>query len=80
VLMTGTPAQSRLAADLGGAAVLYDNGHIDALAEILTRWNADATHRCAAAHAARAAAERRWHWEHRDDRGALLDAFREAVG
>jgi glycosyltransferase involved in cell wall biosynthesis len=80
VLMTATPAQTRLANDLGGAAAVYDNGDVDALAQILTRWNADAAHRCAAAHAARAAAERRWHWEHPADRGALLNAFREAVG
>jgi glycosyltransferase involved in cell wall biosynthesis len=80
VLMTATPAQSRLAAGLDGAAVLYNNGDIDALAELLTQWNADATRRCAAAHAARAAAERRWHWEHAEDRGALLRAFHEAVG
>ena len=80
VLMTATPAQSRLAADLGGAAAIYDNGDIDSLAAIMSRWAGDASLRCAASHAARAAAERRWHWEHADDRGALLDAFREALG
>jgi glycosyltransferase involved in cell wall biosynthesis len=80
VLMTATPAQSRLATDLGPAAEVYDTGNIDALAAILQRWDADANVRCLAAHSARAAAERRWHWEHADDRGALLNAFQEALG
>jgi hypothetical protein len=79
VLMTATPAQSRLAEDLGAAAVLYDSGKIDTLATILRRWVADAGTRCTATQAARSAAERRWHWEHPEDRGALLHAFREAM-
>ena len=80
VLMTATAAQSRLAVDVGAAAAVYENGNIDALAEILRRWAADAGVRQDATHAARAAAERRWHWEHADDRGALLAEFREALG
>ena len=80
VLMTATPAQSRLAVDLGAAAAVYDNGDSDALAATLRRWVGDASLRCAANAAARAAAERRWHWEHPQDRGALLNAFREVVG
>ena len=80
VLLTGTPAQARLAADLGAAAMLYEPGDIDALATILQRWEGDPNLRCVAAHEARAAARRRWHWEHAEDRGALLDAFRAALG
>jgi hypothetical protein len=80
VLLTATPAQARLAADLGAAATLYEPGDIDALATILQRWDGDANLRCVAAHEARAAARRRWHWEHADDRGALLAAFRDALG
>ena len=80
VLMTATPAQSRLAADLGQAAEVYENGSIDALARIVRRYADDPRARCVAANAARAAAERRWHWEHPEDRGALLQAVREAVG
>jgi len=80
VLLTATPAQARLAADLGAAATLYQPGDIDALATILQRWDGDPNLRCVAAHQARAAAQRRWHWEHADDRGVLLAAFRAALG
>lgn len=80
VLLTATPAQAQLAADLGAAAAVYEPGNIDALAAILQRWDRDRHLRCVAAQAARAAAERRWHWEHHHDRGALLNEFREALG
>lgn len=80
VLMTATAAQARLAHDLGPAAQVYEHGRIEALADILKRWAGDRQVRCVATHAARAAAQRRWHWEHEADRGALLNAFREAVG
>jgi hypothetical protein len=80
VLLTATPAQARLATDLGVAASIYDPGDVDALAAILRRWASDANLRCVGAQAARAAAQRRWHWEHADDRGALLKEFREALG
>ena len=78
VLLTATPAQARLASDLGAAATLYPPGDVDALATTLQRWDGDPNLRCVAAYEARAAARRRWHWEHADDRGALLDAFRAA--
>jgi glycosyltransferase involved in cell wall biosynthesis len=80
VLLTATPAQARLAMDLGAAATLYDPADVDALATILQRWNGDPNVRCVAAHEVRAAAHRRWHWEHANDRGALLTAFRNALG
>jgi hypothetical protein len=80
VLLTATPAQARLAADLGAAATLYEPGDVDALATILQRWNGDPNLRCVAAHEVRAAARRRWHWEHANDRGALMTAFCNALG
>jgi hypothetical protein len=80
VLLTATPAQARLAMDLGAAATVYDPGDVDALASILQRWNGDPNLRCVAAHEVRAAARRRWHWEHANDRGALLTAFLHALG
>jgi glycosyltransferase involved in cell wall biosynthesis len=80
VLLTATPAQARLAIDLGAAATLYEPGDVDALATILQRWNGDPNLRCVAGHEVRAAVHRRWHWEHADDRGALLTAFRNALG
>jgi glycosyltransferase involved in cell wall biosynthesis len=80
VLLTATPAQARLAMDLGAAATLYEPGDVDALATTLQRWSGDPNLRCVAAHEVRAAVRRRWHWEHADDRGALLAAFRTALG
>lgn len=79
LIMTATPAQDRLAAELGAAATVYPCGDIDRLAEILQRWSTDHAARRAASHAACAAARHRWHWEHADDRGALLSAFRGAL-
>ena len=80
VLLSATPAHSNLAADLGEAAPVYESGDVDALAAIFERWAGDPAVRCVAAHAARAAAQRRWHWEHAEDRGALLNGFRRALG
>ncbi len=80
ILLTATPAQARLAMDLGAAATLYNPGDVDALATILQRWTNDPNLRCVAAHEVRAAVRRRWHWEHANDRGALLMAFRNALG
>jgi hypothetical protein len=80
VLLTATPAQAALAADLGPAATVYEPGDVDALASILQRWNDHPSLRCVAAQQARAAALRRWHWEHDDDRGALLNAFEDVLG
>ena len=80
VLLTATPSQARLAMDLGAAAMVYEPGDVDALATVLQRWNSDPNLRCVAAHEVRAAARRRWHWEHAEDRGALLSAFRDALG
>jgi len=80
VLLTATPAQAALASDLGAAATMYEPGDVDALASILQHWDDNPGLRCVAAQQARAAALRRWHWEHADDRGALLNAFRDALG
>jgi hypothetical protein len=59
---------------------VYEPGDVDALASILQRWNDHPSLRCVAAQQARAAALRRWHWEHDDDRGALLNAFEDVLG
>lgn len=72
VILSATPAQARLSEDLGAAALLYESGDVDALAEHFRRWIADPAMRGAARAAARAAADRRWHWEHPEDRGRLL--------
>jgi hypothetical protein len=79
VLMTSTPAQERLGRDLGQAAIVYESGDIVALAERLQWLASNSSARCVTRNAAKAAAERRWHWEHPDDRGALLDAVGAVV-
>jgi glycosyltransferase involved in cell wall biosynthesis len=71
VVLSSTPAQLSLAEDLGDAAILYRCGDVDGLARALCALAAPAR-RTLTRRAARAAAERRWHWEHPLDRGALL--------
>lgn len=79
VILSRTPAQAQLEADLGEAAFGYACGDVDGLARILRQLPGDSA-LCRRAHcAARAAAERRWHWEHADDRGALLSAVASAI-
>lgn len=79
VVLSGTPAQARFAREIGPAALVYAPGDIDGLADQLRRWTRDPAMRRAAGHAAREAAERRWHWEHPEDRGALLAAVEAVV-
>jgi glycosyltransferase involved in cell wall biosynthesis len=74
VVLSRTPAQAQLEPDLGGAAFGYGAGDVDGLAQVLTRLASSPEVRRQARCAARAAADRRWHWEHEDDRGALLAA------
>ncbi len=75
VLMTRTPAQARLETSLGDAAFGYDCGDVQGLARIIRELSADPGLRARSRQAARAAAERRWHWEHPEDRGALVAAI-----
>lgn len=79
VILSRTAAQARLEPELDGAAFGYDCGDLEGLARVLTRLSSDAGVRHRARCAARAAAERRWHWEHPDDRGALLSAVAGAI-
>jgi hypothetical protein len=80
VLLSGTPAQTALAADLGAAALTYESGNVGSLAALLATFAADAGWRASARAAAARAAIRRWHWEHPEDRGALLAAVASALG
>jgi hypothetical protein len=73
VIFTDTPGHRTLAVDLGEAARMYPPGDVGALARQLTCW-ADKTRLARARQAAWAAAQRRWHWEHPLERGALLAA------
>ena len=73
VAFTDTPGQRPLAEDLGPAAFLYSLGDIDGLAAGLKRWAEDKALLNRAKMAAWESATRRWHWEHHDERGALLE-------
>jgi glycosyltransferase involved in cell wall biosynthesis len=80
VLLSSTPAQARLGQDLGNAAIMYEPGDVRGLAERLSCFARGTRTRSQARLAARTAAARRWHWEHPEDRGALIEAVRAAVG
>ena len=79
VLLSATPAQAALGRELGHAAIVYEPGDVAGLAERLACLARDSRLRVQARAAARAAALRRWHWEHPADRGALIDAVSAAV-
>jgi glycosyltransferase involved in cell wall biosynthesis len=79
VIMSRTPAQAKLEPCLEGAAFGYDCGNVDSIAEVLLRLSSNPDLLNQARWAARAAAERRWHWEHPEDRGALLAAIAGAI-
>jgi glycosyltransferase involved in cell wall biosynthesis len=77
-ILSRTPAQQALAQDLGDAAFVYDHGDPVGLADVL-RALLSPGRRAAARCAARVAAERRWHWEHPLDRGALVSQIAAVV-
>ena len=79
VALTDTAGQRPLAVDLGPAALRYRPGDVAALAGGLKRWAEDKPLLARAKAAAWQAAQRRWHWEHAEDRGALLDAVEKAL-
>jgi glycosyltransferase involved in cell wall biosynthesis len=80
IVLSGTPAQRALAGDLGPAAVVYDVDVPEALAARLRIWAENPGALREARAAARAAADRRWHWEHPEDRGALLTLVSSVFG
>jgi len=79
MFLSRTPAQARIERELGEGAIGYECGDVHGLALAIRTFAADAALRVRARAAARAAAARRWHWEHPDDRGALLAAVRQAL-
>ncbi len=79
VALTDTAGQRALAADLGAAALCYRPGDVATLAGGLERWAEDKPLLARAKAAAWQAAQRRWHWEHPEDRGALLEAVGKAL-
>ena len=79
VILSRTPAQAALADDLGPAAFTYECGDVAALASVFCRLSTSEALRRQSRDGARAAAVRRWHWEHPLDRGALVDLVRNAI-
>ena len=79
VAMTDTPGQRPLGLDLGDGAVLYSPGDVSGLGERLKRWATDDEALIRAKKAAWQAARTRWHWEHAEERGALVAAIARAV-
>jgi glycosyltransferase involved in cell wall biosynthesis len=79
MFLSRTLAQGCLERSLGGAAFGYDCGDVEGLASAMRGLSEDAALRECARAAARRAAEQRWHWEHADDRGALLRAVAAAT-
>lgn len=79
IVLTDTPGQRALAADLKTAAFVYKPGDALGLAVGLRRWAADTAPLARAKAAAWQAAVRRWHWEHPEERGVLLSAVETAL-
>jgi glycosyltransferase involved in cell wall biosynthesis len=79
VVMTDTPGQRVLAADLGGAAAVAAPGDVDGLTAALSAWATDPGRFECAKRAAWDAALRRWHWEHPLERGRLRELVRQAL-
>jgi glycosyltransferase involved in cell wall biosynthesis len=79
VAMTDTPGQHALGADLGCGAALVPPHDIGALAAALAHWANDPAALAGAKRAAWSAAVRRWHWEHDEERGALLNLVGAAL-
>ncbi len=78
VIFTDTPGQRPLALDLGEAALLYQPGDVACLGAGLKRWAEKKELLHAAKLAAWTAAKRRWHWQHIEERGALLNAVKDS--
>jgi glycosyltransferase involved in cell wall biosynthesis len=80
VALTDTSGQRPLGRDLGEAALLVPPGDEEQLAAGLARWAEDRPALARARAASWEAARRRWHWEHPEERGALLAAVERALG
>jgi glycosyltransferase involved in cell wall biosynthesis len=74
-----TPGQHEIGVDLGRAAMFVPTGDIDALAGALAQWADNPAALDCAKRTAWAAATRRWHWEHDDERGTLYRLVDEAL-
>ncbi len=78
LVLTATEGHRPLAGDLGGTAITYVPGDIEALADGLARWSDRSTLR-RAGEAAWEAARTRWHWDHPLERELLVAAIEGAL-
>jgi hypothetical protein len=78
MVITDTPGQQALAADLGADAIVYAPGDIHPLADGLARWDANRAVLRRARDASWNAARVRWHWEHPLERERFLAAMAAA--
>ena len=76
VAMTDTAGQHELGSDLGEGALLCPRDDIDGLARGLSEWSKDPERLTRAKLASWEAAKRRWHWEHPEECGRLLEAVK----
>jgi glycosyltransferase involved in cell wall biosynthesis len=79
VAATDTRGQRPLIQDLGEGGFLYKPGDVATFATGLRRWAHDDLALVRAKRAAWEAAKRRWHWEHPQERGAMLDAVAKVL-
>jgi glycosyltransferase involved in cell wall biosynthesis len=75
VVLTDTLGHRTFAADLRCGALVFAPGDVAQLASGLKRWYDNPSSLATAQQAAWHAAATRWHWEHAQERGALLRAF-----
>jgi glycosyltransferase involved in cell wall biosynthesis len=78
-VLTDTLGHRPFADDLAEGALCYRSGDIASLADGLRRWAEDRGLLRRARQAAWSAARRRWNWEDRRDKGALLAAVEGAL-
>lgn len=79
IVFTDTLGQRSLAVDMKEGALLYAPGDVRTLAAGLKRWAENKNLLAQSKQAAWAAAKRRWHWEHPEERGALLKSVANAL-
>jgi hypothetical protein len=80
VAMNDTPGQHQLGTDMGEGAILCPPGNIEALAAGFKRWFGDRELLSRAKQASWNAAKTRWHWEHPEERGAVVAAVARVMG
>jgi hypothetical protein len=79
VVLTDTPGQRALQADLGAGGLSYRAGDAASLAASLEEWIRSPRALRDAGEASWQAARRRWHWGHADEQGALLACVRKVL-